>query len=377
MKAHVLVLALLPIAIGIGGNAAITNTPAVSSNAAPGKGGFNDQELAQFAALEPIDTHSHIYESDAVYFALLQKLHMHVLDIMVADDRGKAERHDLAKESKDVFEVVRNSGGHVSACTTFDAYRFNDADFAAAAIRGVNQSFTQGAIAVKIWKNVGMEIKDSKGNYILPDDPALEPIYKDVAAHHKTLISHIADPDTAFDPPNPAAPDYSYFIEHPEWYMYNIPHSPTKAQILQARDHVLEANPNLRMVGAHLGSMEGNFAQIAQHLDRFPNFAVDLAARMPYLMLQPRAKMIAFITKYQDRLIYGTDDSLFPQDDVQKMVSGAEASYARDWRFLATRDTVEYRGQKIEGLALPQAILRKIYHENAVHWFPGILSKVD
>lgn len=339
------------------------------------KGVFSDQELAQFTALEPIDTHTHIYESEPSYFAMLQKLHLHILDIMVVADNLNPERKILAKESKDVFDVVQNSNGHAAACTTFDAYLFNQRDFEVNAIRQINQNFAEGAIAAKIWKNVGMEIKDAKGNYILPDNPLLEPIYKDIAAHNKTLISHLADPDTAWAPPNPSAPDYSYFANNPQWYMYKVPHAPSKEQILLARDHVLQANPSLRMVGAHLGSMEGSFDQIAQHLDRYPNFAVDLAGRIPYLMLQPRATMIAFITKYQDRLIYGTDDALYPQEDVQTMVTSAEASYAHDWRFLATNGTSNYRGRQIQGLALPEPILRKLYHDNAVHWFPDILGK--
>jgi predicted TIM-barrel fold metal-dependent hydrolase len=328
-----------------------------------------------FAALEPIDTHTHIYESDPVYFSMLQRLHLHILDIVVVADNNNPERMNLAKENSDVFDVVRNSNGHAAACTTFDAYRFNQRSFSAAAIRDLNQSFDRGAVAVKLWKNVGMEIKDVNGNYVLPDDPSLEPIYKDIAAHNKTLVTHIADPNTAWSPPNVAAPDFSYFANHPEWYMYKIPHSPSKEQILLARDHVLQMNPNLRMVGAHLGSMESDFSQVAQHLDRYSNFAVDLAGRMPYLMMQPRADMIAFITKYQDRLIYGTDDTLYPHADVHGMVRSSEASYARDWRFLATNETLNYRGHKIQGLALPDSILHKLYHDNAVHWFPSILHK--
>jgi predicted TIM-barrel fold metal-dependent hydrolase len=373
----VLVLsAVVTLLAGYGGWQAFTKTASgVALQSAPTKSAFSDQELSQFIVLEPIDTHTHIYESDSKYYAMLQKLRLHVLDIMVVADNANPERKDLAKESKDVFEVVQNSDGHVTACTTFDAYRLNQTNFASAAIRRLNQNFDQGAIAVKLWKNVGMEIKDAKGDYVLPDDASLEPIYEDIAAHHKTLVTHIADPDTAWSPPNPAAPDYAYFVNNPVWYMYKIPHSPSKAQILDARDHVLQTNPNLRMVGAHLGSMEGDFGQVAQHLDRYPNFAVDLAGRLPYLMLQPRDKMIAFITKYQDRLIYGTDDALYPQADIQQTVAKAEASYASDWRFLATNDMSDYRGQKIQGLALPKSILRKIYHDNAVHWFPGILGK--
>jgi predicted TIM-barrel fold metal-dependent hydrolase len=375
VKTLVLSMVVILVAGGHGQQTPTKTTSGVSPAPSAVKGVFSDQELAQFTALEPIDTHTHIYESDPAYFAMLQKLHLHILDIMVVADNLNPERKILAKESKDVFDVVQNSNGHAAACTTFDAYLFNQRDFEVNAIRQINQNFAEGAIAAKIWKNVGMEIKDAKGNYILPDNPLLEPIYKDIAAHNKTLISHLADPDTAWAPPNPSAPDYSYFANNPQWYMYKVPHAPSKEQILLARDHVLQANPSLRMVGAHLGSMEGSFDQIAQHLDRYPNFAVDLAGRIPYLMLQPRATMIAFITKYQDRLIYGTDDALYPQEDVQTMVTSAEASYAHDWRFLATNGTSNYRGRQIQGLALPEPILRKLYHDNAVHWFPDILGK--
>ena len=122
--------------------------------------------------------------------------------------------------------------------------------------------------------------------------------------------------------------------------------------------------------------MEADFKQLAQHLDRYPNFAVDLAARMSYLMLEPREDMIRFITKYQDRLLYATDDAFFPGDDVQLTVTKDENRYAQDWRFLATDDTVveHASGQKVKGLALPHSILRKLYHDNAVRWFPGILN---
>jgi predicted TIM-barrel fold metal-dependent hydrolase len=93
---------------------------------------------------------------------------------------------------------------------------------------------------------------------------------------------------------------------------------------------------------------------------------------MVYVELQPRAKMIEFITKYQDRLIYGTDNELAPE--VSTTIAEWQDAYANDWRYLATNDLVLYRNKRIQGLALPPEILRKIYHDNAVKWFPGILG---
>jgi predicted TIM-barrel fold metal-dependent hydrolase len=342
----------------------------VSSASVPA--GFSDKELQRFAMLRPIDSHTHVYAYTTAYVALLRRFNMHTLDIMVVSDNANPERKDRAKESRDVFDLVQKSEHHVSACTTFDAYRFNDAGFAKNAIAGLNRAFAEGAVAAKVWKNIGMEVKNSKGQYVLPDDPALIPIYHDIAAHHKTLIMHIADPDTAWLPPDAHAPDQAYFMEHPEWYAYKIPGIPSKQKILDARDHVLRDNPNLRVVGAHLGSMEADFGSIAADLDRYPNFAVDLTARMPYIMKLPRSQAIAFFTKYQDRLIYGTDDTFYPNEDIQRFLRSAESTYARDWRFLSSDATLSFHGIQTQGLALPESILRKIYHDNAIHWYPGI-----
>ncbi|MGH9431310.1 MAG: amidohydrolase family protein [Terriglobia bacterium] len=349
------------------------SSPSTSSSATPVTGHFSDSELQAFAALEPIDTHTHVFQSDPAFYAMLQKLHMHILDICVDNDHSKVER-DLPAEIKDALEVVHASDGDAALCTTFDPYKYRDRGFAPAAIRQINHNFDEGAIAVKIWKNIGMEIKDAKGNYILPNDPVFEPIYKDIAAHHKTLVAHVADPNTSWEPPNPRSPDYSYYKEHPEWYMYKKPLPASKEEILRARDRLLEQNPDLRVVGAHLGSMEADFNQLAQHLDRYSNFAVDIAGRVPYLMMQPRAGMIAFITQYQDRLLYATDLDFPPGADAQATVKDWENHYARDWRFFATKDALEYQGRKVQGLDLPQDVLRKLYHDNAVHWFPGILG---
>ncbi len=123
--------------------------------------------------------------------------------------------------------------------------------------------------------------------------------------------------------------------------------------------------------------MEANFNQIGQRLDRYPNFAVDMAARMPYIVMQPRADMIRFFEKYQDRLIYATDNGLSPNANVLESATHWEGVYAFDWRFFATNDTLDYKGHKIQGLALPVPILRRLYHDNAVRWFPGILANAQ
>ena len=370
MKALV-VTAALALSLGIASCSKQQAAPAASAST-PVTGPFTSQELQTFAALAPIDTHAHVFASDPAFVDMLKKLNVHLVDILVIDDQSPDYKRIAAKIA-DAWKFVHSSDGHAVYCTSFDPYGFQKPGFAAAANRDLNKEFAQGAIAVKIWKNIGMEIKDAKGNYILPDNPVFAPIYKDIAAHNKTLIAHVADPSSSWGPIDPSSPDYSYYKENPIWYMYGQKHPASKEQILAARDHVVEQNPDLRVVGAHLGSMEADFKQLGEHLDKYPNFAVDMAARMPYIMMQPHADIIAFITKHQDKLIYGTDLEYGAGDKADAKVKEWEAGYARDWRFLATNDTVEYNGRTYQGLAMPTAILQKLYHDNAVRWFPGVV----
>jgi hypothetical protein len=266
------------------------------------------------------------------------------------------------------MSLVRASHGYAALCTSFDPFSSSRHDYAQNVISGLNKDFASGAVAVKVWKNIGMEIKDSAGHYLMPDNPVFAPIWKDIAEHNKTLVAHVADPDSAWQPPNPASPDYEYYRNNPRSYMYGKTGVPSKAEILAARDHLLEENPNLRVVGAHLGSMESNLDELGKHLDRYPNFAVDIAARMPYFEMYPRQTMIAFITKYQDRLIYGTDNGFSAGSS--ETIQHLESVYANDWRYFATSDKLSYKGKSLQGLSLPEPILRKIFHDNAVKWFP-------
>ncbi|HET7212572.1 MAG TPA: amidohydrolase family protein [Terriglobia bacterium] len=353
---------------------ATKSTPSPSATAVAATGPFTPVELKAFTSLDPIDTHSHIFVTNQDFIAMIEKLNLHTLDIAV-DDNTDPYQKDLPREIQDASQYVAASQGHSVFCTTFDPYIFQKPGFAQAAIRQINGNFAKRAIAVKIWKNIGMQIQDAHGNYIMPDNPVFEPIYKDIAAHHKTLVAHVADPTTSWKPPNPASPDYGYYKHNPQWYMYSNPQAPSKEAILKARDHVLEENPNLRVVGAHLGSMESNFTELGRDLDSHPNFAVDMAARMPYVMMLPRAQAINFINKYQDRLIYATDLDFLPGANPQDTIKEWKDYYARDWRFLATSDWLEYKGKKYQGLDLPQPVLEKLYHANAVRWFPGILGE--
>jgi hypothetical protein len=362
--------------LSLGAVAAIFAAASITrlSSGAPANAVTWPADLHAFTSLEPIDTHAHAFKADPEFYDFLRKFHLHLVDIVVAN-KDEPESPKLEPKIEAAKTFVKGSRGQAVLCTTFDPFKFSDRNFAEDAVRQLNRDFAWGAVAVKIWKNVGMELKDQSGRFVMPDDPRLEPIYKDIAAHDKTLIAHLAEPDSCWQPPNKNSPDYSYYNEHPEWYMYKQPDHPRKATIIQARDHMLEENPNLRVVGAHLGSLETSLDEIARRFDRYPNFAVDVAARTVYLTLQPREKARQFLIKYQDRILYGTDLQLSDRQNTQRAEQTWEKQYATDWAFFSSTAALEYEERKVQGLGLPPEVLRKLYHDNAVHWIHGVVPE--
>jgi predicted TIM-barrel fold metal-dependent hydrolase len=336
--------------------------------------GIKAQDLRPAAPMLPrIDAHAHVFNAAPTFYQMLNRLDMHILNICVVDkhDRGFEEAEPQHAKA---LEIFRGSRGRAAWCSTFDPQDWEKPGFAQRAMAQLDRTFANGAVAVKIYKSIGMELKSRTGQYLMPDDPVFDPIFQALEARNKTLYAHIAEPSAAWRPLDPASPHYSYYKSNPEWHMALHPERPTKEAILAARDRLLKHHPKLRVVGCHLGSMEDDVEQIAKRFDLYPNFAVDTAARVPDLMLQPPDKVRAFLTKYQDRVLYATDLVMMPWDKPEESVTRWEAEYARDWKFFATGETLAYAGHQIRGLALPEPVLRKLYRENALKWVPGIVS---
>ncbi|HZQ69331.1 MAG TPA: amidohydrolase family protein [Terriglobales bacterium] len=352
--------------------AVVLGSAQVATSSAPPAPRNDDQEaLKAFAALHPIDVHVHVFKTDPAFQALLERLNLKLMNILVMDDT-LPYRKQLQPQIDDALALMRSGKGHIALCTTFDPYKFDSSSFSADTVKQMNQNFAAGAVAVKIWKNIGMEIRDRTGKYIMADDPKFQPIYQDIAHQGKTLMAHQAEPDVAWGPPDPTDPSWSYYQENPQWYLGDKQGFPSKQAILAARDRILQDNPKLRVVGVHLGSMEKSLEDIAQHLDKYPNFAIDTAARMDYLILAPPEKVRAFILKYQDRILYGTDLDLLADARVPEALKDWQSTYARDWKFLATDQSFEVNGRKVQGLHLPQVVLQKLFRDNAKQWIHGL-----
>ena len=308
---------------------------------------------------ECIDTHTHMHRSTHALLAALQQAKWRCLSI--CDSREIGDQPSILGEMIRGTKALHvESKGRIAWATTFDAREFETPGFTDRVITRLQRDFKEQAVAVKIWKNIGLAIRSKSGQFLMPDSPVLTPIFAAVERSGHTLISHLADPDVAWQPLE--GNESGYYKTHPEWHMYRHPEVPSKSAILEARDRVIARHRGLRVIGCHLGSNEDDLAQLARRLDAHPNFAVDVASRVRYLARLDADTVRQFVTKYQDRIIYATDFVL-GQDD-SKAAKSLVSVHEREWNYFSGI------------LGLPEPILQKIFRENAIRWIPGVAAAI-
>ncbi|GAA5522207.1 amidohydrolase [Aliifodinibius salicampi] len=261
------------------------------------------------------------------------------------------------------------------ATTVSSEHIFSDG-WAKSAITKIKNDRAEGAIGVKFWKNIGMSIRRTDGSFLMPDDPELEPVFSFLEEEQIPVLGHQGEPKNCWLPVEEMTvkSDREYFSAHPEYHMYKHDEYPGYRDHIEARDAVLDRHPNLRFVGLHLASLEWNLDKVEQRLERYPNLAVDLAERITHLYYhaaENRQSVIDFFEKYQDRIIYGTDIINDPGQPAKTINEELERRWTAHWEFLTTDRPMESEQvrKSFQGLALPEAILEKIYRLNAEKWY--------
>ena len=349
--------------------------PAAVASAPPSK--VESYSMDDFASVRKLDAHVHINVLDSTFLEQARADNFEVMAINV----DYPDFPKLADQRAAALVQVKADPARVHWATTFSVKGFEKKDWLAKVNAQLAADAAQGAKAVKIWKNVGMAEKDSSGKLIFLDNPAFSPVADEIQKLGLTLIGHQAEPYNCWLPLDQMSTDNDreYFKEHPQYHMFLHPEMPSYEDQIAARDRFVAAHPQLRFVGAHLGSLEYDTDRIAAFLDKYPNANVDMAARMSqvqYQSVRDFDKVRNFFIKYQDRLLYGTDLTLNPGEagtDEQRaeFKRSAHEAWTADWRYLATPESqrVEIIKADVPGLALPREVIDKVYYANAVRAF--------
>ncbi len=327
-----------------------------------------DETAPAYESMLKIDVHSHVFEDVPALNDLFRRINLRTINVCVPGGDGHLEQmHRIA------LDLYRRHPDLYPFTATFDVLGRDQPGYTAKVIAWLDEQFRQGAVAVKIWKEVGIEIKNREGKFVLPDDPLFDPIYAHLARIGKPLHAHLAEPIDAWLPLDPNSSHYNYYSQNPQWHLHGKPEYPSHAAIIAARDNIMKKHPTLVVVGAHLGSLEHDLDGIAQRLERYPNFHIEVAARTRNLARHPSEKVRALFLKYPERIMYGVDATWKPfvrsppptEQQRQGHVRSMEVRYKSDYEYYAGKGEMTYNGRKTEALNLPRTVLEKFYHGNA------------
>lgn len=327
-----------------------------------------------YPLLLKIDSHVHI-NSDKEYFEEAAKQDNFILITLNVDHSDSAS---LNKQLDFAIVSARNHPGRVfyGPSFLFDTTGWGTNGWSEKVISYLDKATSYGAVTVKFWKNIGMTVRDRSGKFIMVDDPGLDPVIEFIKSRNLPITGHLGEPRNCWLPLNEmtVSSDSSYFAEHPEYHMFLHPEYPSYEGQIKARDHLLEKYPDLIFIGCHLGSLEWNVDSLSKRLDRFPNMAVDMSARICHLQYQSekdRKRVRDFCIKYQDRLLYGTDSGDDGEADPERFRKNMHEIWIDDWKYFTSDEEMnsdKFRG-RFKGLKLPKEVVDKIYSGNAIKWY--------
>lgn len=328
--------------------------------------------MADFSTVRKFDAHVHANDRGTALLEQARADNFGLLSINV----DYPDFPSLQDQRAIAVAQARQDPGHFHWATTFSMKGYGSEGWAGQVNAALDRDVAEGARAVKVWKNIGMVERDAQGRAIMLDDPSLSPVAEHVRALDVPLIAHQGEPYNCWLPLDKMTTnnDREYFAKHPQYHMFLHPEQPSHAELMAVRDRFVAAHPQLRVVGAHMASLEYDVDVLAAFLDRFPQATVDLAARMSQVQYQSnadRTKVRDFFIRYQDRLLYGTDLTQSPGADAAQFKAETRAVWQSDWRYLATGESqrIEVLEADVAGLALPRAVIDKLYYGNAAREF--------
>jgi len=326
-----------------------------------------------------IDAHAHFAGDTPEVIDLMKKMDLKIINNAYDGSAHGFPGENARKQRARYAKLSADHPDYFAWVTTFEAAGFQQPDFVEKTIAQLDEDFANGALGVKIWKNIGMDLRKPDGELLMPDDPLFDPIFEHITKRGKTLMVHTGEPWEQFQPIRKGSVHSLYMLRHNVNY-YNDPNIAPYERYIQVLDNIMDKHPDMRLVGVHLGSMEHSLEMMSQRLDKYPNFAMDTAgpARTAVLATMDNDDVAAFLTKYADRIMYGTDllndqmlSAYSPQEQAQ-FLAKFDNYYVQVPKYYTTRELVQIKTVPSFGLGLADDVVEKIFATNVFKWFPDL-----
>lgn len=257
-------------------------------------------------------------------------------------------------------QVAKKYGRYPDRFTVWcgiDYAALEQADFAQRAAAELERCQRAGARGVGELSDKGRGLGATANHFgIHIDDARMDLILEKCAELHMPVNIHVGEDKWMYEPMDPTNDG---LMNAWQWRVTNAPGILQHDEIVDSLERAVRKHPRVTFIACHLANCCSDLNRLGAMLDKHPNLYSDIGAR--YAELSPIPRFVsAFFQRYQDRLLYGTDMDPDPE------------MYRVTFRLLETADEHFYPlyfrkyHWPMHAWALPDAVLQKIYRDNAV-----------
>ena len=321
-----------------------------------------------------IDVHSHHWNMPIMNLdnlieemdSLNMKYQINLSGSGLAVFSGKQDLMDL-NLSKSINNVKKNYPERFGVFVNLDLSRIGRKDFKLNTEKYLLNASKIGATGLKIYKNLGLNLKDGEGNRVKVDDDRLQFIWEKCAELNLPVLIHSGEPIAFFQNIDKYNERWLHAKQRPSSFRPSDKY-PSFEIVMSEQYNMFKKNPKTTFINAHMGWYGNNLSKLDQQLIDLPNVYVEFGAVINELGRQPVSARKFFI-KHQDRILFGKDNY-------------NKEEYYLYFQVLETSDEyIEYFRKRhglwrLYGLNLPDSVLKKVYHQNALKIFPSINSNL-
>ncbi len=310
------------------------------------------------------DLKSLLSDMDSLNMMVMVNLSGRSFDIFHDNYGGELMKNaGIEKLNLSLLNVKNNAKGRILVFTNIDFSGIDNPAWTQNAVSQLEKDVKQGAAGLKIYKDLGLEVKDKNGRRIAVDDPRLDPIWEKCGELKIPVLIHSGEPISFFDKMDNTNERWLELKLHPDRARPSSKY-PSWKQVMDEQHHIFSKHRKTIFIAAHFGWLANNLNALGNLLDTLPTVDTEFAAIMEAIGRQPRTGR-RFFLKYQDRIMFGKD-------------TWSVGEYGFYFRMLETEDEYFSPLRKYHafwnmyGLGLPDEVLKKIYYRNALKLFPQI-----
>lgn len=306
-----------------------------------------------------IDMHAHVYAKTTreigEWIGMMDKFGIEKTILLT---QATGSRFDSLQQ------VYSKYGNRFQLWCGFDFNGFDKPGWSEKAVKELERCYHAGAGGVGEISDKGVGMWNSSPRMLTGlhiDDPRMQPLLRKCGELKMPINIHVAEPMWMYEKMDSTNDGLM------NAYTWRIPKNEEDAknklrlshqELVNSLEHVVKDNPKTTFIACHLANCEYDLSILGTLFSRYPNLYADIAARYAETATIPRY-MNAFIGKYQDRILYGTDMSFdnFVYETTFRILQ------TEDEHFYAI-DLTEYHWP-LHGFGLPDPVLKKVYKANA------------